>query len=69
MPSFKGTVWRFLESVTAKDDYTVVFQMSEPTVVEWYAIKEPIVVDRATYGEWSDKVQALVDERSGQYDR
>ncbi len=58
----KGTVWRFLESVTAKDDYTVVFQMSEPsTVVEWYAIKEPIV-DRATYGEWSDKVQALVDE-------
>ncbi len=57
----KGTVWRFLESVTAKDDYTVVFQMSEPsTVVEWYAIKEPIV-DRVR-PEWSDKVQALVDE-------
>lgn len=59
----KGTVWRFLESVTAKDDYTVVFQMSEPsTVVERYVIRNEAIVDRATYGEWSEKVQALVDE-------
>jgi len=58
----KGTVWRFLESVTAKDDYTVVFKMSEPSsVVERYVIRNEYIVDRATYGEWSDKVQALVD--------
>ena len=59
----KGTVWRFLESVTAKDDYTVVFKMSEPSsVVERYVIRNEAIVDRATYGEWSDKLQALVDE-------
>ncbi|MGC9397424.1 MAG: ABC transporter substrate-binding protein, partial [Anaerolineae bacterium] len=58
----KGTVWRFLESVTAKDDYTVVFKMSEPSsVVERYVIRNEAIVDRATYGEWSDKLQALVD--------
>jgi len=59
----KGTVWRFLESVEAKDDFTVVFKMSEPSsVVERYVIRNEAIVDRATYGEWSDKVQALVDE-------
>ena len=59
----KGTVWRFLESVEAKDDYTVVFTMSEPsTVVERYVVRNEAIVDRATYGEWSEKVQALVDE-------
>ncbi|HNT77119.1 MAG TPA: ABC transporter substrate-binding protein [Anaerolineae bacterium] len=59
----KGTVWRFLESVTAKDDFTVVFKMSEPsTVVERYVVRNEYIVDRATYGEWSDKVQALVDD-------
>jgi len=59
----KGTVWRFLDEVTAKDDYTVVFHMSEPsTVVERYVIRNEAIVDRATFGEWSDEVQALVDE-------
>lgn len=58
----KGTVWRFLESVTAKDDYTVVFKMSDPSsVVERYVIRNEAIVDSATYGEWSDKVQKLVD--------
>jgi len=59
----KGTVWRFLEEVVARDDYTVVFQMSEPsTVVERYVIRNEHIVDRATYGEWSDRVQELVDD-------
>lgn len=58
----KGTVWRFLDSVEAVDDHTVVFHMSEPsTVVERYVIRNEYIVDRATYGEWSDKLQALVD--------
>lgn len=60
----KGTVWRFLESVTAKDDYTVVFKMSDPsTVVERYVIRNEAIVDRATYGEWSDKVQDLLPSK------
>lgn len=59
----KGTVWRFLDSVTAVDDHTVVFHMSDPsTVVERYVIRNEAIVDRATFGEWSDKVQTLVDE-------
>jgi peptide/nickel transport system substrate-binding protein len=59
----KGTVWRFLDNVEAVDDYTVVFHMAEPsTVVERYVIRVEYIVDRATYGEWSDKLQALVDQ-------
>ena len=49
--------------LTNPDDFTVVFKMSEPsTVVERYVIRNEAIVDTATYGEWSDKVQALVDE-------
>jgi len=59
----KGTVWRFLEDVEIVDDYTVVFRMGEPsTVVERYVVRNEHIVDRATYGEWADQVQALVDE-------
>jgi peptide/nickel transport system substrate-binding protein len=58
----KGTVWRFLDSVEAVDDHTVVFHMAEPsTVVERYVIRNEYIVDRATYGEWADKAQELVD--------
>jgi peptide/nickel transport system substrate-binding protein len=58
----KGTVWRFLDSVEAVDDHTVVFHMGEPsTVVERYVVRNEYIVDRATFGEWSDKLQALVD--------
>jgi peptide/nickel transport system substrate-binding protein len=57
-----GTVWRYLSKVEAKDDTTVVFSMSNPsTVVLRYILKE-YIVDKATYGPWADKVQALVDK-------
>jgi peptide/nickel transport system substrate-binding protein len=59
----KGTVWRFLNDVEVVDDTTVVFYMSEPsTVVERYVVRNEHIVDRATYGEWADRLQALVDE-------
>ena len=59
----KGTVWRFLDNVEATDDYTVVFHMSQPsTVVERYVIRNEAIVDRATYGEWAQKLQALLDQ-------
>ena len=58
----KGTVWHFLSDVEIVDDYTVVFYMSEPsTVVERYVIRNEYIADRATYGEWAQKVQDLVD--------
>ncbi|MEA3309243.1 MAG: ABC transporter substrate-binding protein [Chloroflexota bacterium] len=56
-----GTVWRFLDSVEVADEHTVVFHMSDPsTVVERYVIRNEHIVDRATYGEWANKVQDLV---------
>jgi len=59
----KGTVWRFLDNVEATDDYTVVFHMSQPsTVVERYVIRNEAIMDRATYGEWAGKLQALIDQ-------
>ncbi len=59
----KGTVWRFLEDIEIVDDYTVVFRMAEPsTVVERYVVRNEHIVDRATYGEWADRLQALIDE-------
>jgi peptide/nickel transport system substrate-binding protein len=37
--------------------------MAEPsTVVERYVIRVAPIVDRATYGEWSDRLQELVDQ-------
>jgi peptide/nickel transport system substrate-binding protein len=59
----KGTVWRFLDRVEAVDDSTVLFHMSEPsTVVERYVIRNEYIVDRATFGDWSDRLQELVDQ-------
>jgi len=59
----KGTVWRFLDSVEIVDDHTVVFHMAEPsTVVERYVIRNEYIVDRATFGEWADRLQELVDQ-------
>ncbi len=59
----KGTVWRFLDKVEVVDDYTVVFHMAEPsTVVERYVIRNEYIVDRATFGEWAEKLQELVDQ-------
>ncbi len=59
------TVWRFLDRVEAVDDYTVNFYMSTPsTVVERYVIRgygQPLILSTSLFGEWSDKLQALVD--------
>ncbi len=58
-----GTVWRFLDSVEAADEHTVIFHMSDPSaVVERYVIRNEHIVDRATYGEWASKIQDLVDQ-------
>jgi len=60
------TVWRFLDRVEAVDDHTVNFYMSTPsTVVERYVIRgypNPHIVSTSVFGEWSDKLQALVDK-------
>ena len=60
------TVWRFLDRVEAVDDYTVKFYMSTPsTVVERYIIRgypTPLIVSTSVFGEWSDRLQELVDK-------
>ncbi len=58
----KGTVWRFLDRMEILDDYTIVFYMSDPnSTIERYVIRNEYIVDRATYGEWAERTQELVD--------
>ncbi|OQA45721.1 MAG: putative ABC transporter-binding protein precursor [Chloroflexi bacterium ADurb.Bin325] len=58
---FKHTIYKYVDSVTAADDYTVEFHMSTPsTVVERYVLNEHVRAT-STYGAIADEVQALVD--------
>jgi peptide/nickel transport system substrate-binding protein len=58
-------VWRFLDHIEVVDDHTVNFVMSNPsTVVERYVIRgyaRPVILSTSLFGEWSERVQALVD--------
>jgi peptide/nickel transport system substrate-binding protein len=58
------TVWRFLDHLEVVDDHTINFIMSTPsTVVERYVIRgmfQPFILSTSLFGEWSDRVQALV---------
>ena len=56
-----NTMWDYLGSVEAVDDYTVNFVMAQPsTVVERYVIRAS-VRPRATYGEIAQKARDLFD--------
>ncbi len=58
---FKHTIFKYVDTVTATDDYTVEFHMSTPsTVVERYALNEHVRAT-STYGALADEVQALLD--------
>jgi peptide/nickel transport system substrate-binding protein len=58
------TVFNYVDTVTAKDDYTVEFHMSKPsTVVQRYVLREDSsahIRSAATYGALADKAAALV---------
>lgn len=57
-----NVAWRFLDRVEVEDDHHVTFYMKEPsTVVQRYVLRELNPVATSVYGEWSDKVQALLD--------
>ena len=56
-------VWRFITDVQAVDDYTVDFILKEPsTTVPRRVLRETFIRASSTYGEWADKVRALVDQ-------
>jgi len=60
------TVWRYLDRVEADDDYHVTFYMAKPsTVVPRYVLRDTNIVASSVYGEWADKVQALIDAGKG----
>ncbi|HWV22767.1 MAG TPA: ABC transporter substrate-binding protein, partial [Thermomicrobiales bacterium] len=54
------TEWKYLDDVTAVDDYTVHCHMSEPsTEVERYIIRIAYPRPSSVYGEWADKAREL----------
>ncbi len=54
-------VWNYIDSVEAVSDYEVLFNVKTPTpLILRYVLRKPMV-DYKTYGEYADKVQALVD--------
>jgi peptide/nickel transport system substrate-binding protein len=62
---FKWSVFNYVDTVTAKDDYTVEFHMATPsTLVQRYVLIEHIR-SAATYGAIADKVDALMKAGKG----
>lgn len=56
-----NTIYKYVDTVTAVDDYTVNFHMSQPsTVVERYVLRFNIVSD-VTYNDWSAQARALFE--------
>jgi peptide/nickel transport system substrate-binding protein len=54
-----NTVWTYIDSVTAVDDYTVSFHMSTPsTTVERYVLRRS-PLSAAIYGDFADRAAAL----------
>ena len=54
-----GVVWKYLESVTADDEYNLTFKMKTPsTVVQRYVLRERIR-SSAVYGQWADRAAEL----------
>ncbi|MDR2908766.1 MAG: ABC transporter substrate-binding protein [Oscillospiraceae bacterium] len=55
-------VWSYVESIEQVSDTEVSFKVSTPTpLILRYVLRKPMV-DYATYGEYADRVQALLDE-------
>lgn len=55
-------VWNYLGSVTATDDFHVVFKMANPSsVVPYYVLRTQIRAN-SVYGEWATKAQAIFDQ-------
>lgn len=56
-----NTVWSYIDSVTADDDYNLTFHMSTPsTVVERYVVRQS-PRPASVYGEWSDRAAELFE--------
>jgi peptide/nickel transport system substrate-binding protein len=54
-----NTVWEYIDTVEALDDYTVSFHMAKPsTVVERYVIRRS-PLPSAIFGEWAQKARDL----------
>lgn len=54
-------VWSYVSAVSTPSDYEVSFEISTPTsLLLRYVLRKPIV-DFATYGEYAQKVQDLMD--------
>jgi peptide/nickel transport system substrate-binding protein len=61
---YNWAVWRYIDKVTAIDDYTVDFHMSTPAspiVIERYILRTQIRSD-AVYGKYASQVVSLINQ-------
>lgn len=55
-------VWSYIDSMELTSDYEINFNVKTPTpLILRYVLRKPMV-DYKTYGEYADKLQALMDE-------
>src|SRR5512136_450701 len=62
---FNWPEFNYVDTVTAKDDYTVEFHMNKPASVVQRLIMITAIRSAATYGALADKVDALVKAGKG----
>jgi peptide/nickel transport system substrate-binding protein len=55
------TMWRYVDKVTAKDDYTVEFHLGNPTTLALYYILRMNPQPYSVYGKWADQYKAAFD--------
>jgi len=54
-------VWSYIDSMKLASDYEVTFNVKTPTpLILRYVLRKPMV-DYKTYGEYADKLQAIID--------
>lgn len=53
--------WRYIDTIEALDDYTVVFYLKQPWIyTEFYLLRQNIVAPYSVYGNFSDAAQAAI---------
>lgn len=55
------TMWKYVDKVTAKDDYTVEFHLGTPTTLAMYYILRMNPQPYSVYGTYADKYKALFE--------
>lgn len=52
-------IWRYLDTVTAKDDYTLEFNLKNPAPIALRYVLKTVPFPTSVYGDWAKKFDAL----------